>query len=148
MWRPLAVFLGSSRIGLCDRVHFLRRRRATLELSRAVIPAFLVLQQLQLERVFEHLIFMADSVAEDLDLREQIRSLRDEQERLRQEQDRLKKQADSDGHGESGEANTGGNSAPSLRSKAASSRKTKNPRTRKRSLRKSRGTGFARIRWR
>ena len=41
---------------------------------------------------------MADGVAEDLDVREQIKSLREEQERLRQEQDRLKKQADSNGH--------------------------------------------------
>ena len=33
---------------------------------------------------------MADGVAEDLELREQVRQLRDDQDRLRQEQDRLK----------------------------------------------------------
>jgi membrane fusion protein (multidrug efflux system) len=42
---------------------------------------------------------MADGVAEDLELREQVRQLRDDQNRLRQEQDRLKQQADSNGQG-------------------------------------------------
>ena len=43
---------------------------------------------------------MADGVAEDLELREQVRQLRDDQNRLRQEQDRLKQQADATGKGQ------------------------------------------------
>src|SRR5277367_6459954 len=42
---------------------------------------------------------MADGVAEDLELREQVRQLRDDQDRLWREQDRLKKQAESSGPG-------------------------------------------------